>query len=116
MATQFGPIELDCDALPYPIVQACERLGFRAPLDVRWCRLSRFLSDRAAAAGLLGGLSWSGLFHRGQRPGTQCTCGESLPSLEQYTFMYLSGTEAEYRLGQCEACNTMFWDEVPAAF
>ena len=45
MANPLGPIEIDCDAPPYAIVRACQRIGIRTPEDVRWARLSHFLTS-----------------------------------------------------------------------
>ena len=55
MPSRLGPIDIDCDAPNYPIVKACERLGMYCPEDVRWCRMSHYLSA------LIG---WKGLFNR----------------------------------------------------
>jgi hypothetical protein len=31
--------------------------------------------------------------------------------MEGYTFTFASGKEAEYLLGQCRRCRTIFWEE-----
>jgi len=40
-----------------------------------------------------------------------CRCGQKLPSLDRYTFTYLTGHEASYLLGQCPRCKTVYWEE-----
>jgi hypothetical protein len=96
---QLGPIDVCCDSPPYNIVQACTQLGFVMPEDVRWSRLSRFLSER-------GGF-WA--FFRVQEQ--TCTCGEKLPLLERCTFTLLTGEGLSFFLGQCPRCRTMFWEK-----
>jgi hypothetical protein len=113
MSVHYGPIDIDCDALPYALVQACEMLGFRYPLDVRWCRMSQFLNSQARALGLFSSHPWKRLFGRQQRKEASCSCGEPLPMLEQYAFTFASGAQVEYRLAQCHRCRTMLWE--PAA-
>ena len=100
MSNNLGPIEIDCDAPPYAVVQACEGLGFSRPQDVRWRRLDRHLFGRPA-----GFFPWL----RGTDP--PCSCGQPVPSLEGYTFTFLSGRQAEYFLAQCRRCATVFWDK-----
>ncbi len=110
MSGRLETIEIRCDAPPYAIVHVCERVGFRTPLDVRWCRMSEFLKrDDGPWARLA--RAWKRFLGIKQRkPGT-CTCGEPLPQLERYQFWTFAGKEAEYRLGQCRRCRTMFWEE-----
>jgi hypothetical protein len=111
MGPHFGPIEIHCDAPPYPIVRACRRLGFAVPEDVRWCRLSRFLSEPEGLLELLPFPLWKTFFGRkGPRP-RRCTCGQELPRLEKYRFTFLTGSEVEYLLGQCGRCQAIYWDE-----
>jgi hypothetical protein len=43
MSQQLGPLEVICDAPPYPIVQACNAIGIETPEDVRWSRMSRYI-------------------------------------------------------------------------
>jgi hypothetical protein len=83
MSNHFEPQQFDCDAPPYAIVRACQHLGFRSPLDVRWCRMGHFLGRYQIGSGLLG---W--LFGRGQASERKCACGQPLPTLEQYTFTF----------------------------
>jgi hypothetical protein len=108
MSRRFGRKEFECDAPSYSVVKACEGLGFRSPLDVRWCRLKHFLADQAPSLGLIG---W--FLKRIQPRGKECLCGRSLPALERYTFIFRSERKAEYFLGQCRQCQTIFWDEAP---
>jgi hypothetical protein len=110
MASEFEPTDIHCDAPPYSVVRACQKLGFRAPLDVRWHRMSHFLHERAnslAAASL----PWKILFGPGEEAIQACTCGHPLPVLEKYAFTFISERQAEYLLGQCSRCRTIFWDE-----
>ena len=62
MNSHPGPVEIECDAPPYAVVQACACLGFRNPLDVRW-RHARELAGRGPR-GLGRGL-WKALLGRG---------------------------------------------------
>jgi hypothetical protein len=89
MSGELGPIDIQCDAPPYPVVRACERLGLRTPQDVRWSRVNRFA--------LLGGQ-------------LTCSCDQPLPPLESYTFTFVTGKQATYYLAQCPHCNAIFWD------
>jgi len=111
MSNQLGPIEIYCDSPPIPIVKACERLGFHSPMDVRWCRLSHFLAEQDKRQRSLGLSVWRWFVHTTQLQRNTCTCGEPLPSLEWYTFTFLSGQFAYCSLGQCVRCRTIFWDE-----
>ena len=106
MASQLGPIEICCDAPPYLIVQACERLRFLSPLDVRWCRMSNFLNDLSASLRI-----WNFLFIKNQPEKRTCSCGEPLPVLEDYAFTFACGKVLNYALGQCPKCRTIFWEE-----
>jgi len=117
MSSQLGPIDVDCDALSYPIVRACTGLGFRNPLDVRWCQMSQFLNESNEGAGFFSSVSWLLFLNRNQPRAKTCTCGEPLPTLDQFKFQFPSGRQVEYLLGQCARCNTMFWEEVaPSRF
>jgi hypothetical protein len=100
MSGELGPIEIDCDAPAYPVVRACRRLGFCTPQDVRWCRVNR--SSWQPGGGLLGALVGRGT----------CTCGHSVPTLESYTFTFVTGNQASYYLAQCDHCRTIYWDKV----
>jgi hypothetical protein len=101
MSSELGPIEILCDAPPYSVVRACQRLGFTTPQDVRWCRVSRLAGS--TANGILAWISGTGK--------VTCSCGRSMPRLESYTFTFVSGSQAQYYLGQCARCRTIFWDK-----
>ena len=108
MFNSLGPMDIECDAPHYSVVEACGKLGFRSPLDVRWCRTSRFLGGRRKSGG--GFHPWLWLFGGGKRPRPTCTCGQPLPIVGRYTCTFTSGKEVDYLLGQCRRCRTMFWD------
>lgn len=107
----FGPgiIEIECDAPPYSIVQACRSLGFRSPEDVRWCQQNDSLAAPPVPRGVLRFPLFQWLFgkSRPKRPG--CFCGQAFPTLDRYTFMLDSGSEIYLFLGQCPRCSTLFW-------
>jgi hypothetical protein len=109
MFSQWGLIEICCDAPPCAVVRVCHRVGFRSPLDVRWCRLSNFRSsERRRRLGLWEWKRWLGV---SQPREETCSCGESLPLLQRYAFTFSDDEQAGYLLGQCRRCRTMFWDE-----
>lgn len=111
MSDRLEPFDVECDSPPYVIVRACQRLGFRDPEDVRWCRLSHFLAETHA--------DWRGmllqpwkLFASMRKLGHRtCYCGRELPRLEECKFTLTSGTERAYHIGQCARCRAIFWDE-----
>jgi len=107
MSRHSEPTGSDCDAPAYTVVKACGGLGFRSPLDVRWCRLSSFMAGRRQNAGLLA------RFFRMQPRGRACLCGQLLPALERYTFTFRSETRRDYFLGQCPHCQTIYWEDAP---
>ncbi len=111
MSSQLGPIEIMCDAPPYLVVQACERLGFRSPLDVGWLRFSHFLAEHRDRGGLLDIPPWTWIFGKHESKGKSCACGGSLPTLEAYSFTFVSHRVADYWLAQCPRCGTIFWDQ-----
>jgi hypothetical protein len=112
MSSQSGREDNRCDAPPYSVVKASQRLGFRSPLDVRWCRMHRAL---AALPERPGGLrAWMSYFWGDQPRGRTCSCGHPLPALERYTFTFVSGKAADYLLGQCRRCRAIFWEEAAA--
>jgi hypothetical protein len=110
MFGRSGPFEICCDAPPYGIVRACARCGLRSPLDVRWCRLSHFVAGGGQREGGFGMRLWRWLFG-GRKPPTTCTCGQPLPGLKHYGFIFRSEKVGDYLLGQCRRCRTVFWDE-----
>lgn len=113
MTNHLGPIDISCDAPPYPIVQACRSIGIRMPEDVRWVRMSRWTETQQAAEAdglnrqiskkILGLLS-------GEKTGT-CSCGERVPKLGKYRFTFSTGEEMYFLLGQCGGCRSVYWDE-----
>jgi hypothetical protein len=107
MSSRHEPQESDCDAPPYRVVEACAKLGFESPLDVRWRRMSHYLDERPGMFGLGG---WAWLFGKRTPPGTTCVCGGPLPALERYTFTFRSERKADYFLGQCRRCHTIYWE------
>src|SRR5947209_6856744 len=111
MASQLGPIELQCDAPSYPVVRACRRVGVESPEDVRWCRLTHFLNQAFGWKGLFHPLTWKKLLSRAHGDEQCCSCGEKLPNLDRVTFTFTTGREESYLLGQCVRCRTVFWEE-----
>jgi hypothetical protein len=111
MAERLGPIKIDCDAPPYAIVRGCHKIGLSNPEDVGWHRFRNFLNGRLGGGGLFPVQAWKAFLGIHSPEHLCCPCGHSLPKLEKYTFTYLSGREAEYFLGQCGHCQTIFWDE-----
>jgi hypothetical protein len=112
MSKHLGPIEIECDAPPYPVVQSSRRCGILSPEDVRWARLSRFLLERSARAhGSFWCAPWNLFNGRGQPAGKSCSCGRPLPELRRVTFSFDTGVSLCYALGQCPCCRTVFWDE-----
>lgn len=103
--------EFECDAPPYPIVEACETIGIRSPLDVRWCRISRSRLASGQASSLFGRLVRK-LFHA-QPPEAEitCFCRKPLPETECYRFTCSGEESVCYRIGQCPQCFTIFWDD-----
>jgi hypothetical protein len=108
MFTELGPIQIDCDTPPEPVIEACGRLGFQTPFDVRWCRVSQFLHAQEV---MDGNPLWRLFFGDIQPRDKTCTCGEPLPTLEKYTFPLCSRGRLCYCLGQCRRCRTIFWEE-----
>jgi hypothetical protein len=104
----LGPIELVCDAPPYAVVHACERVGLLTPFDVRWCRLGSRPEGSEAGSGLHP-LRW--LFDASPTAKTTCICGEPLPPVDRYAFTFASGAVQHYLLGQCLRCFTIIWEE-----
>jgi hypothetical protein len=107
MLSSMGPIDIECDAPFYCVVEACGKLGFQSPLDVRWCRISNFVGGQVSVGFRL--LRW--LFGGSQFPETTCSCGQPLPAMKSYTCVFESAKEGHYLLGQCRRCRTMFWEE-----
>jgi hypothetical protein len=110
VAKQLGPLDLVCEAPPYPIVKACAALGFRNPEDVRWCHVGQFLGERPTWAGTYQFLTADGAVNVSLMLDQHCSCGRGLPPLELYTFLLATGEEVPYFLGQCPRCRTLFWE------
>jgi hypothetical protein len=108
MSDTLHPLDIRCDAPPFPVIGACQRLGFRSPLDDRWYRLSQFLAARSSRPSTPPGAQG---FDSKRTQETTCTCGESLPNLEKYAITFVLEKVADYLLGQCPRCGTMFWEE-----
>jgi hypothetical protein len=104
-----GPIEIDCDAPPYPIVRACAKLGFRSPLDVRWRRVKPH-EEPEGWEKVLSWRPWRLLRGAARRHREACFCGAPRPHLEMCIFIGY-GHRARYVIGQCGRCRTIFWDE-----
>jgi hypothetical protein len=111
MSNKLGPIDLVCDAPQLAIVKACERLGFRSPMDVRWQRLSQFFAEREKQQETQGHSLWRWIVRGGQASRNACSCGEPLPILEWYTFTFISGQLVYCSLAQCPRCRTIFWED-----
>jgi hypothetical protein len=64
MNGRLGPVEMECDAPPYAVVEACAYLGSRRPLDVRWRPARELTGPTAPAArgwaGASGRPCWAG--------------------------------------------------------
>jgi hypothetical protein len=103
-------LEAEPDSPPYAVVQATRLVGLRSPEDVRWCQLSRLparprrLRDvlRSALRALAG---------LGRAERVVCPCGRELAPLRTFTFTFNTGREASYRLGQCDGCRSVLWDD-----
>jgi hypothetical protein len=114
MADPVSPLDVPCDAPPYQVVKACRGLGFQAPEDVRWTRLSRALPEEPSWAKFLPRVAAELLLRRWPARGAaSCSCGRDLPALERYTFTYRSGRQASFLLGQCLCCRAMYWETAP---
>jgi hypothetical protein len=112
MTTHLGLLEIDCDAPPDAVVEACQRFGFRSPLDVRWYRRSRFLREHYPTRSLLSLRTWQELLGLVPTREPDCSCGYLLPELRGIAYLPRTGHETAYLLGQCRGCGTMFWDEI----
>jgi hypothetical protein len=100
MFEHLGPSDSECDAPPYPIVQAAARIGIRSPEDVRWVRLSHHIPGSLA----------SGLRKR-SATGLTCSCGQPLRHLQHVTFTFNTGATMSYVMDQYCRCRTVFWEE-----
>ena len=112
MPSGLGPINICCDAPPYPIIEACKRIGLERPEDVRWCRMRHFMNGEDGHGELVNVQAWKAFFKIHKRAIT-CDCGQNLPTLEKCTFTFITGRELSYAIGQCQRCLTVFWEEEP---
>jgi hypothetical protein len=111
MSSDLGLLEIDCDAPPYPIVRACRKLGMTAPEDVRWCRTSHLGKRHHGWISSLASRTLGRWLGRHQPENSACTCGHPLPCLESYSFLFHGGDQADYTLGQCPRCQTIYWEK-----
>ncbi len=111
MSSQLGPIGICCDSPPYPVVQACRRLGFYSPEDVRWLRTDEFGTPPDPGQQGSSMRVWKMLWKRERRQARTCTCGEPWPVPRLVSFTFNTGDKAAYFLAQCGRCRTVFWDE-----
>jgi hypothetical protein len=111
MATGSGSIEVTCDSPSYGIVKASRMLGLESPEDVRWCKRRNFRHERPRFRCFLRH-PWQALQMMCHSGAAQCSCGRTLPLLEEYAFQLSSGRIIRYRLGQCLRCRTVYWDDV----
>lgn len=81
----------ECRAPSYHIVQACNLIGFKNVLDVRW---------EPASALRAGNYNRCPVCQRGR-----------VPHQVLYEFTMLSGTLVRLYLTQCRDCLTMYWME-----
>jgi hypothetical protein len=102
-------LDNSCDAPPYPIVQACRRIGIRRPEDVRWCRLQQ--SRHVGIPEFLRLQFWTKWLGSSAPRNPRCSCGQVLPEPVRCTFTFATGDEVDYVIGQCRRCQTVFWDE-----
>lgn len=109
MSKLIGPIEVNCDAPDYVIVQACRQVGLQAPEDVCWRRIRNFLTQRARGGGLLFEL-WKKLRFWNIPAVRTCTCGRAFPELKKIIFTFNTGEVEAYFLGQCDRCHSVFWE------
>lgn len=93
MGSKLGPLEINCDAPPYPVVTSCVKLGVEKPQDVRWLGTSEQIEGEAVER-------------------TVCTCKEKLPELNQYEFTFASGDVGMFNIGQCKKCKTVYWNQI----
>lgn len=113
MASQLGPLEVICDAPPYPIVRACNAIGVESPEDVRWINAAHHIDGDGHPLNVCAcelekpkpkpkaGFSYL-LCGYGAKP-------VPMPPLAKYRFTYSSGDEVTYSVGQCPKCRTVFW-------
>ena len=101
--------ELDCDAPPYYIVQACWQIGLDKPEDVRWLEAGHVLAGRGVAAPRSKSRRWNDLLEAGDLAAMHCSCGRPLPTLTRYKFTLNDSDIVFYSFGQCPRCKTVYW-------
>lgn len=106
MFSQLEMLEISCDAPPYAVVRACEKLGFQSPLDVRWCRVSQVIRGHSKPGGISAWFPWNWFSQ-----GNTCTCNKPLPVLHKHAFT-VDDKVADYLLGQCCRCRTIVWEHL----
>src|SRR6266699_1246588 len=97
---QLGPIDVSCEAPPYPIVKACQLVQFKRPEDVRWLRASNYLEFMGNRLEGLEVDTWKSFLSSQGPIGTSCSCGRRLPLLDKYQFFFASGSRTHFLLGQ----------------
>jgi len=111
MSQQLGPIDICCDAPPYPVVRACSQIGIETPEDVRWCQLNQSLSVPAAWRHIAQFAPWN-VFLPANQTDVLCNCGGRMPGLRQYTFTFNNDDELCLALVQCPRCRTVYWEDL----
>jgi hypothetical protein len=111
MSPTLGPLDIDCDAPAYPVVQASHRLGIRFAEDVRWLRIRKLLFWKGDIGKVLLDL-WMRLVRRDVPTPQNCPCGRAFPRLKKATFLFDTGKTESYVLGQCPRCRTVVWDNM----
>ena len=106
----FETLAIECDAPDYAIVQACRKLGFQSPEDVRWRQADQATPKSERQAWWSFG-SLKSPFGKSEPKSAGCVCSAEIPKLDGYRFTLTSGKETELLLGQCRRCRTMFWKE-----
>lgn len=110
-SVQIRPLRIVCDAPPYEVVKAGERIGLRSPEDVRWHRQSA-ASSKTGRRKTLAGRLWHLLFAFGlPEIEEKCGCGGTLSERRSIRLRTLAGSEIRYALAQCGRCRTIVWDE-----
>jgi hypothetical protein len=113
--TAMETIHLECDAPPYPIVEGSRLIGLVNPADVRWSRVGTALTSRTSRF-------FQRLRHGWHVPGDgrgpreiTCSCGQPFLALRKFQFIFDTGHQEWYRLGQCERCLAIYWEEAPSS-
>jgi hypothetical protein len=102
-------LEIDCDAPPYYIVQACWQIGVETPEDVRWLEAGHLLAHAGIPGPRGKSRRWNDLLEMGNLSGLHCSCGARLPFLTRYKFTLNDSDLVFYSFGQCGRCKTVYW-------